>query len=595
MAIVFRQNSLEKPASSVLQQNDQHLRTIRPIGAYQLHGIAVARPEHLVGLGASDRSRKNSAEIVSPTATPETSFTLIAIDAVRGYLLQIDRETDNTTILNPYQVDDFLDASGLALETNETSTTLWFCRENSVYFCDLANLTPQQFVRLSYPANGVAVWESTVYITCQKAGYILVFDRDTGRQLDKFYTPGVGIENLTIREDELWVCDRTEQSVYCLDRTTGEVRFRLLTPFERPTGLAFGPAPETGQEMLYVSYATEESYIRDNPNSLDNPLEIAVRDRTFIHPLHFRVCEAERYALANGYLLEMSYVEELSPLDAVQLENLEWRIALPSETPRQTVKHIEPIGLPFSEEIQDDQRVAVFRFETLKSNEARLFGWKALIEVRGIKYLLTPGEVEDAPDLSSELKDRYLVDDDELMMDSEIVRRAAREAVGSETNLLRKILKIRDYVYDRLSYGIQPRIDTPDIVLRRGVGSCGEYVGVLLALARLNGIACRTVGRYKCPPQADQHFVPLQPDFNHVWLEFYIPGYGWVPIESNPDDVIERGPYPTRFFMGLPWNHIELGKGIRFETTNFRQQGIRLGELALNHVRFTILGELAAP
>ena len=76
---------------------------------------------------------------------------------------------------------------------------------------------------------------------------------------------------------------------------------------------------------------------------------------------------------------------------------------------------------------------------------------------------------------------------------------AAKEAAGTETNVLRKMLKIRNYVYDRLSYGIQPRIDTPDVALTRGVGSCGEYVGVLLALSRLNGIACRTIGRYKCP------------------------------------------------------------------------------------------------
>jgi transglutaminase-like putative cysteine protease len=584
MVIASRQNSLENSISPVLQQSDQRLRTIRPIGIYQLHGLAAVRSQSLATTAAEPEG----------LGTSKDPFTLLAIDAIRGYLLQIDCETDNTTILNPYQVDDFLDASGLALETDATSTTLWFCRENSVYFCDLQDLTPQHFVRLSYPVNGVAVWESTVYVTCQKAGYILALDRTTGRQLDRFSAPGVGIENITVRGDELWVCDRIEQSVYCLDRRTGNVRFRLLTPYEQPTGLTFYPTPEGG-DLLYVAYATEESYIRDNPNNPENPLEIVIRDRTFVHPLHFRTCEAERYALSNGYLIEVSYVEELSPLDEVELENLEWRIALPAETPRQTLKHVEPIGLPFTEEIQDGQRVAVFKFKSLKPNEARLFGWKALVEVRGIKYLLTPTEVEAGPELSPELKARYLVDDDELAMDSEVVRRAARVAVGTETNILRKIRKIRDYVYDQLSYGIQPRIDTPDVVLERGVGSCGEYVGVLLALSRLNGIACRTVGRYKCPPHADQHFVPLQPDFNHVWLEFYIPGFGWVPMESNPDDVIERGPYPTRFFMGLPWNHIELGKGIRFETTNFREQGIRLGDLALNHVRFMILGELAAP
>jgi transglutaminase-like putative cysteine protease len=182
-------------------------------------------------------------------------------------------------------------------------------------------------------------------------------------------------------------------------------------------------------------------------------------------------------------------------------------------------------------------------------------------------------------------------------MDTAIVRRAAEEAIGTETNLLRKMYSIRNYVYDQLSYGIKPHIDTPDRVLERGVGSCGEYVGVLLALCRLNGIACRTVGRYKCPPYAEHQHVPLQPDYNHVWLEFYIPGFGWLPMESNPDDIGNYGPYPTRFFMGLCWYHIEIGKGIPFETLTSKgvrltKEDISIGELAINHIRFTILGEL---
>ncbi len=88
----------------------------------------------------------------------------------------------------------------------------------------------------------------------------------------------------------------------------------------------------------------------------------------------------------------------------------------------------------------------------------------------------------------------------------------------------------------------------------------------------------------------------LQPDFNHVWLEFYVPGLDlWLPMESNPDDVADQGPYPSRFFMGLAWYHIEIGKGISFETlTSFGLplEDTSIGDLALNHIRFTIVEEL---
>ncbi len=537
-------------------------RTIRPLTAATLCGIAFIQ----------DR--------------------LIAIDSIKGHLLEIDPKTDNSKILNPHQAKEFTDVTGLAVWEDE----LWVTRGNSVYVSKLSSLGLEHFVTLPYSADGVAVWQSTVYVSCHRLGYILIFDRDTRKEITRFYAPGVGIENLAVNGNTLWVCDRTEQTVYSMDRATGEVKFSVLTPFESPTGIALNVDAETGKENLYVAYASEEPYIRDNPNADPNH-ELTYRDRTFIHPLYYHHEPDKHYALSNGYLIEMSYAEEISPLEEVYIPEVEWRIALPSETERQKIRHIEPIGIPFTEEVIDGQRVAVFKFDALVPGERHIFGWKALLEVRGIKYRITPKEVENIPELSPEFQERYLVDDDDLAMDTSIVRRAAEEAVGSETNLLRKMYSIRNYVYDELSYGIKPYIDTPDIVLERGVGSCGEYVGVLLALCRLNGIPCRTVGRYKCPPHAEQQGVPLQPDFNHVWLEFYIPGFGWLPMESNPDDLGRGSQYPTRFFMGLCWYHIEIGKGVSFETISSQgkrltKDDIPIGDLAINHIRFTIVKEL---
>jgi transglutaminase-like putative cysteine protease len=539
------------------------------------------------------------AYLIQGVATWEDK--LLALDAVRGYLLLVDPATDDTQVLNAQATEYFVDALGLAL----WGDTLWFARDNTVYSCNLVDFVPQPFVTLPYPVDGVGVWESTVYVSSQKKGYIMIYERTHKRLITQFPAPGVGPESLTVRGEELWVSDRTEQTVYCLDRATGEQKFSVLTPFVNPTGLTFYPASAPAADaaaapladstatLIYVSYAGEEPYIRDNPNAED-AFELTYRDRTFIHPLHITTNPHDHYALSNGYLVEMSYIEELQPLEEFDLRGVEWRIALPAETHRQKIRSVEAIGHPFTEALEDGERVAVFKFDRLTHQERYVFGWKALLEVRGIKYQITPDHATGIPPLPPDYQSRYLIDDDELAMDTPIIKQAAREAIGTETNLLRRMLKIRNYVYDKLSYRLTASIAAPDVVLERGVGSCGEYVGLLLALTRLNGIACRTVGRYKCPAQADQHQVPLTPDYNHVWLEFYIPGYGWLPMESNPDDIVERGPYPTRFFMGLPWYHAEIGKGIPFEKVRSANQsvGLSIGELAINHVRFTILGEL---
>jgi hypothetical protein len=538
--------------------------TIRPIAASSIHGIVF-----YAGL-------------------------LWAIDAQNGYLLQIDPQTNNTTILNTRNWSDFLGATGLAI----TDDILWFTNREYIYCCSLVtqDFEPQLFWRLDYDIDGIAVWESTIYLTSQKQGKIFIYDRASGEKITHFYAPGIGLENITLKGEELWLTDTLEQTVYCLDRATGETIFSVLTPFASPTGLAFDTNQETGEETLYVAYADREVYIRDNPNVEPN-YELQYRDRTFIHPLYFYYNQEQKYALSNGYLVEMSYTEEISPLDPIELEDLEWRIALPAETDRQKIREVRAIGLPFTEEVQDGQRIAVFKLDNFNSEQRHIFGWQVILEVWSIKYQIQPRDCENISQLTIDYQKKYLIDNDNLSMETEIIRQAASTAVGSETNLLRQVYSIRNYVYDKLTYGIKPHIDTPDIVLKRGVGSCGEYLGLLLALCRLNGIACRTVGRYKCPGDPLKRNIPLQPDFNHVWMEFYLPGYGWLPMESNPDDLFEGGPYPTRFFMGLAWYHAEMAKGTSFETitskgVKIEKETASIGELALNHVRFVILEEL---
>ncbi len=549
--------------------------TLRPHGVYALHGLAVL-----------------------PSPNPETGQTqpeLIAVDAVRGYIVAVNPETDDTRILNPHNAADFIGVGGMTIWDN----TLWFTRGDSIYFCNLDDFVAQRFITLPYALQGLAVQGGAIYVSCQKEALIYVFSRDSQKEITSFYAPGVGVENLAVRGEELWVTDTVEQTVYCMDRGTGSMHFSILTPFPSPTALTFYPHPDLDEDLLYVAYAYEEPYIRDDPNAA-NPYQLTFRDRTFIHPLHLYHNAENHYTLSNGYRIEMTYTEELSPLDAVELKDFEWHIALPVDTPRQRVHGIESIGLPFETRVIQEQPMAIFKFDHLKPFEARIFGWKAILDVRGIKYNLKPGDVSELPELPPEYPERYLVDNDNLAMDTDTVQRAARNAVGSETNLLRQVLSIRDYVYDRLEYGIKPHIDTPDVALKRGMGSCGEYVGILLALLRLNGIACRTVGRYKCPAQAELREVPMQPDFNHVWLEFFVPGYGWIPMESNPDGMGDRGPHPLRFFMGLAWYHLELVKGAKFESLikdgkRLPKTEVSMGDLAINHVRFRILEELPPP
>ena len=524
---------------------------------------------------------------------------LYAIDSRNGFILEINPFNSLTSIINDSYWEDFIGAKGLCINEDK----LWFTRQENIYSCQIQwhgdkleiISAPQFCFSVPNTCAGIAIYQNTIYLTTHKTAHILVYSVK-GQEITKFYSPGIGSANITIKDEDIWLCDYIEQTVFCIDRATGEAKYSLLTPFESPTAIAFYHDLEADKDILYIAYSDQEPYIRDNPNIEPNH-ELLFRDRTFIHPLYFRYDEANKYALSNGFLMEMTYIEEISPLDHIEIEDLEWRIALPTESDRQKIKSVEPVGLPYIEEDHNGQKVALFKFPKFNSDQRFAFGWRAILEVWSIKYQIHPYDCESLPPLPNDYESKYLIDDDNLAMNSDIILQAAENARGRETNLLRKMYSIRNYVYDHLSYGIKPHIDTPDIVLKRGVGSCGEYLGLLLALSRLNGIACRTVGRYKCPLKVLNFGVPLIPDFNHVWMEFYIPNIGWLPMESNPDDLDNGGPYPTRFFMALAWYHVEMSKDTPFETITTKGEKINkeitsIGQLAINHVAFNILEEL---
>jgi transglutaminase-like putative cysteine protease len=505
---------------------------------------------------------------------------LLAVDPRTGYLLKIDVENEQTAISNGPAVDQWLDITGLSLQSGE----LWALREDRILRTDPKNHALETAIDLDYLAEGLALSDTEIFVSCRRSQFIFVYDRTTGERKRILDAPGIGEENLTFDAGALWVCDSVEQTVYCLDPETGKVRFSILTPYAKPTGLVFAGT------WLYVAYSQEEDYIEEDPNRY-NRLSIETRGKTFLHRLKFTTKPEVPYTLSNGYLIEMTYCEETAGRESVALENVEWRIALPADTPRQKLMEVEAIGTPFREEIVEGQRVAVFSFDALAEGEIQVFGWRAVIEVHGIKYQIDPDDLDLTLEIPEAIKAQYLIDDDDLAMNTRRVREATYDAVGDLTNPLEQMLAIREFVYDKLDYQVVNSISSPDSVLLRGKGSCGEYVGVMLALARLSGIPCRTVGRYKCPERLDSFGTPLEPRYNHVWIEFYLAGYGWVPCESSADDPGQR-PYSQRFFLGLPWGHVEVGKGINFEETNVR--GYSLSDLSINHVRFKILKELPA-
>ncbi len=68
-------------------------------------------------------------------------------------------------------------------------------------------------------------------------------------------------------------------------------------------------------------------------------------------------------------------------------------------------------------------------------------------------------------------------------------------------------------------------------LLRRPGGKCADISSIYIALARAAGVPTREVLGIRTGKGKDQDVSTWQ----HCWAEFYLPGYGWVPVD--PADV----------------------------------------------------------
>ena len=144
------------------------------------------------------------------------------------------------------------------------------------------------------------------------------------------------------------------------------------------------------------------------------------------------------------------------------------------------------------------------------------------------------------------------------------MKKKAQEIVGNETNpYLQARMIYRDTVsthpYSSAPHNWLDASNTPEsaYVLTTGIGDCGSQSMYFTALCRSLGIPARTVG-------GNQMILGTAGD--HFWAEFYLEGYGWIPVDvtaaeggewsynATPD---ERQQYQEYFFGSLdPYRYI---------------------------------------
>jgi Transglutaminase-like superfamily len=550
---------------------------------------------------------------------------ILLCDRERGMLTEVDLLSEIETFSSKYNVNDFAGVDSICC----LNYCFYFVYKNQIYGADYKSedydpkdkLEPYLINQLSDYSSFIGIdiidtgGDRIAYLITEEKD-ILTYNLDT-LEVEKIGTsPGISsVDDLCYWQGNLLIVDSKEQTVYVFNLEKREIIDEILTPFENPTGITVVYNEKAGREILYVAYSRPSFEVYDTGNSeFKLKIDTAVKDN-FIYPLIYQSDRDRKTVRSNGFLVEMSYVRKLHALPEIAREyrkiiNLDWKISIPMDTDRQKMVSLQPIGnFPIIlKEIaeEENRKVAIFRINEIDlAAERRVFGWKALIKVQSIKYCVKEEEIRGITKEELQNYSKYLQNEAQLDMESPYVIKTAKRAIKNvseeqQNNVVVKAKAIRDYIYRKVTYVMDAYNEGTEAVLKSGQGSCGEYLNVFLSLFRLNNIPARKCGNYKIPAykmQPGARSVYLSPDFNHVWLQFYVPDLGWVPLESSADDeAASYREWAKRYFMALSWYHLECRMGDYFEDI-FEQRTnqpffLSPNDLSINDIKFKIISEL---
>lgn len=116
------------------------------------------------------------------------------------------------------------------------------------------------------------------------------------------------------------------------------------------------------------------------------------------------------------------------------------------------------------------------------------------------------------------------------------IHKKAMEVVGKETNPYFAARKIYDYIVNNVDYSLMPHLalwprtsqTESDYVHNCLRGDCGAQSMYFTAMCRSIGIPARTTGGFQL----------FSDEFGgHFWAEFYLPNYGWIPVDTSAAQI----------------------------------------------------------
>jgi transglutaminase-like putative cysteine protease len=352
-------------------------------------------------------------------------------------------------------------------------------------------------------ASGLAWADGSLFILERRSNKIYKVLPEDGTILSIFDVPHRYCECMTFDGRYLWIANRIDDELYMVDPESGMVIGILDAPGPYASGLAW-----------------MDGYLWNADFQKRQIFQLTIKDDVPYRLRDTRVARVEYYWALNNYgpgtVTDVSV--NLAVPEALPYQELLSEIDY-SKKPKTITKD------------QWDQPCAVFNLGSVAPGSKTELVYSVNAKVSAIRYLIIPEETGTLDDIPKDIRKKYLADGSRYRTTSPYIQETARKIVGDETNPYWIARKIFNFVIERLHYEMIGGWDVPEVVLKRGSGSCSEYTFSFVSLCRAAGVPARYQGSIVVrgdDASVDEAF--------HRWAQIYLPNYGWVPVDANRGD-----------------------------------------------------------
>lgn len=169
--------------------------------------------------------------------------------------------------------------------------------------------------------------------------------------------------------------------------------------------------------------------------------------------------------------------------------------------------------------IRDDKDVATAFSRDSRQQVKNVKGNTFELHVKGSGSNGEPAEKEPAAEF---LQSSYFINSADAK-----VKELARQAVGAETDSLKKALRIERWVHGHMEFVSDDALAPADHVARTLKGDCTEYAMLTAAMCRAEGVPSRTAIGLVYAEEKKAPFFAF-----HMWTEVWTKGR-WVPIDAT--------------------------------------------------------------